>query len=131
MSAATPQEQILGIVNNHWQSCCVGAGEWLQYKCRRGEREHRLRLWRHAVPVARIKAGFSHVREPEDLSRKPLQADRQAAVRWHPGVEHPEVILERCRFQAARPQRIFEVLALVKPLPTRRNLEPVEEQVET
>lgn len=25
MSAATPQEQILGIVNNHWQSCCVGA----------------------------------------------------------------------------------------------------------
>jgi hypothetical protein len=25
MSAATPQEQVLGIVNNHWQSCCVGA----------------------------------------------------------------------------------------------------------
>jgi hypothetical protein len=23
MSIATPQEQILGIVNNHWQSCCV------------------------------------------------------------------------------------------------------------
>ena len=52
-------------------------------------------------------------------------------MRWHPGVEHPEVILERCRLQAARPQRIFEVLAPVKPLSTRRNLEPVEEQVET
>ena len=26
------------------------------------ELEHRLRLWRHAVPVARIKAGFSNVR---------------------------------------------------------------------
>ena len=25
MSTATPQEQILRIVNNHWQSCCVGA----------------------------------------------------------------------------------------------------------
>ena len=25
MSAVAPQEQILGIVNNHWQSCCVGA----------------------------------------------------------------------------------------------------------
>jgi hypothetical protein len=29
---------------------------------RRRELEHRLRLWRHAVPVARIKAGFSNVR---------------------------------------------------------------------
>jgi hypothetical protein len=30
MSAATPQEQILGIVNNHWQSCCVGAAAELE-----------------------------------------------------------------------------------------------------
>ena len=30
MSAATPQEQILGIVNNHWQSCCVGAAAQLE-----------------------------------------------------------------------------------------------------
>ena len=30
MSAATPQEQILGIVNNHWQSCCVGATAQLE-----------------------------------------------------------------------------------------------------
>ena len=30
MSAATPQEQILGIVNNHWQSCCVGAAVQLE-----------------------------------------------------------------------------------------------------
>ena len=30
MSAATPEEQILGIVNNHWQSCCVGAAAQLE-----------------------------------------------------------------------------------------------------
>ena len=30
MSAVTPQEQILGIVNNHWQSCCVGAAAQLE-----------------------------------------------------------------------------------------------------
>jgi O-methyltransferase domain len=30
MSAATPPEQILGIVNNHWQSCCVGAAAQLE-----------------------------------------------------------------------------------------------------
>jgi hypothetical protein len=30
MSAATPQEQILGIVNSHWQSCCVGAAAQLE-----------------------------------------------------------------------------------------------------
>jgi hypothetical protein len=30
MSASTPQEQILGIVNNHWQSCCVGAAAQLE-----------------------------------------------------------------------------------------------------
>jgi hypothetical protein len=30
MSAATPQEKILGIVNNHWQSCCVGAAAQLE-----------------------------------------------------------------------------------------------------
>src|SRR5262245_5423996 len=30
MSAATPQDQILGIVNNHWQSCCVGAAAQLE-----------------------------------------------------------------------------------------------------
>jgi len=30
MSAQTPQEQILGIVNNHWQSCCVGAAAQLE-----------------------------------------------------------------------------------------------------
>jgi hypothetical protein len=29
MSASTPQEQILGIVN-HWQSCCVGAAAQLE-----------------------------------------------------------------------------------------------------
>jgi hypothetical protein len=30
MNAVTPQEQILGIVNNHWQSCCVGAAAQLE-----------------------------------------------------------------------------------------------------
>jgi O-methyltransferase len=30
MSPATPQEQILGVVNNHWQSCCVGAAAQLE-----------------------------------------------------------------------------------------------------
>src|SRR5688572_17947350 len=30
MSPATPQEQILGIVTNHWQSCCVGAAAQLE-----------------------------------------------------------------------------------------------------
>ena len=30
MSAVSPQEQILGIVNNHWQSCCVGAAAQLE-----------------------------------------------------------------------------------------------------
>jgi hypothetical protein len=30
MSTVTPQEQILGIVNNHWQSCCVGAAAQLE-----------------------------------------------------------------------------------------------------
>ncbi len=30
MSPATPQEQILGIVNSHWQSCCVGAAAQLE-----------------------------------------------------------------------------------------------------
>jgi hypothetical protein len=30
MSAPTPQDQILGIVNNHWQSCCVGAAAQLE-----------------------------------------------------------------------------------------------------
>jgi ubiquinone/menaquinone biosynthesis C-methylase UbiE len=30
MSTSTPQEQILGIVNNHWQSCCVGAAAQLE-----------------------------------------------------------------------------------------------------
>jgi hypothetical protein len=30
MSPATPQEQILAIVNNHWQSCCVGAAAQLE-----------------------------------------------------------------------------------------------------
>ena len=30
MNGATPQEQILGIVNNHWQSCCVGAAAQLE-----------------------------------------------------------------------------------------------------
>lgn len=30
MSNANPQEQILGIVNNHWQSCCVGAAAQLE-----------------------------------------------------------------------------------------------------
>ena len=30
MSAATPEEQILGLVNNHWQSCCVGAAAQLE-----------------------------------------------------------------------------------------------------
>lgn len=30
MSVATPQQQILGIVNNHWQSCCVGAAAQLE-----------------------------------------------------------------------------------------------------
>ena len=30
MSPAPPQEQILGIVNNHWQSCCVGAAAQLE-----------------------------------------------------------------------------------------------------
>ena len=30
MTAVSPQEQILGIVNNHWQSCCVGAAAQLE-----------------------------------------------------------------------------------------------------
>jgi hypothetical protein len=30
MSTVTPQAQILGIVNNHWQSCCVGAAAQLE-----------------------------------------------------------------------------------------------------
>lgn len=30
MSTPTPQDQILGIVNNHWQSCCVGAAAQLE-----------------------------------------------------------------------------------------------------
>jgi hypothetical protein len=30
MSAPTSREQILGIVNNHWQSCCVGAAAELE-----------------------------------------------------------------------------------------------------
>src|SRR5688572_14169075 len=30
MSAVSPQEQILGIVNNHWQSCAVGAAAQLE-----------------------------------------------------------------------------------------------------
>ena len=30
MSAPTPQEQILGIVNNYWQACCVGAAAQLE-----------------------------------------------------------------------------------------------------
>jgi hypothetical protein len=30
MSPASPQEQILGIVINHWQSCCVGAAAQLE-----------------------------------------------------------------------------------------------------
>jgi hypothetical protein len=30
MSTPTPQDQILGIVNNHWQSCCVGAAAELE-----------------------------------------------------------------------------------------------------
>src|SRR5262245_54686558 len=30
MSVATPQDLILGIVNNHWQSCCVGAAAQLE-----------------------------------------------------------------------------------------------------
>jgi hypothetical protein len=30
MVTVTPQEQILGVVNNHWQSCCVGAAAQLQ-----------------------------------------------------------------------------------------------------
>jgi len=30
MSPATPQEQILGIVTNHWQSCCVGVAAQLE-----------------------------------------------------------------------------------------------------
>lgn len=30
MSTLTPQDQILGIVNNHWQSCCVGAAAQLE-----------------------------------------------------------------------------------------------------
>ena len=30
MSAPTPQEQILGIVTNHWQSCSVGAAAQLE-----------------------------------------------------------------------------------------------------
>ena len=31
MSAPTPQEQILGIVNNYWQGCCVGAAAQLEF----------------------------------------------------------------------------------------------------
>jgi hypothetical protein len=30
MSAPTPQDQILGIVNNYWQACCVGAAAQLE-----------------------------------------------------------------------------------------------------
>jgi hypothetical protein len=30
MSTPTPQEQILGIVNNYWQSCCLGAAAQLE-----------------------------------------------------------------------------------------------------
>jgi hypothetical protein len=30
MGPSTPQEQVLGIVNNHWQSCCVGAAAQLE-----------------------------------------------------------------------------------------------------
>jgi len=30
MSASSPQEQILGIVNNYWQGCCVGAAAQLE-----------------------------------------------------------------------------------------------------
>lgn len=30
MRAVTPQEQILGIVNNHWQGCSVGAAAQLE-----------------------------------------------------------------------------------------------------
>ena len=30
MTVPTPQEQILGIVNNYWQSCCVGAAAQLE-----------------------------------------------------------------------------------------------------
>jgi hypothetical protein len=30
MHSPTPEEQILGIVNNHWQSCCVGAAAQLE-----------------------------------------------------------------------------------------------------
>ena len=30
LSTPTPQDQILGIVNNHWQSCCVGAAAQLE-----------------------------------------------------------------------------------------------------
>ena len=30
VSAATPREQILGVVNNYWQGCCVGAAAQLE-----------------------------------------------------------------------------------------------------
>jgi len=30
MSAPTPQERILGVVNNYWQGCCVGAAAQLE-----------------------------------------------------------------------------------------------------
>ena len=40
------------------------------------------------VPIARVESRFANILQAENLSRQPLEPDREATVRRHPELEH-------------------------------------------
>src|SRR5215470_13795941 len=41
----------------------------------------------YSIPIARVEHGFANIAQAENLRRQTLEADGQAAVRWHSELE--------------------------------------------
>jgi hypothetical protein len=51
-------------------------------------------LRRDVVPIARIECGFANILQAQNLSRQTFEADREATVRRHSQVKHPQMTFE-------------------------------------
>src|SRR6185295_3657414 len=87
------------------------------FHCRRESSERHRRVSagsrRHSVAVAGIERRFANILQAQNLRRQTFQANRQAAVRRHTELEHPEMAFKGVGRDAFGYQRPFEIFATV------------------
>jgi hypothetical protein len=67
------------------------------------------RLRRQFGSIPRIERRLSYVRKVQDLSGQSLKPDREASVRRHSQIKHPQMAFEICRIDSPSSQSLFQV----------------------